>query len=78
MSTPASDRLRITVVAMSDVEQRALASALDHQSGTHTEPRMRAFYAALCTLVEEAAAVAGVRDRSLPMVLDLFDSDENI
>lgn len=69
----ATDRLCIAVMAMSDVEQHALAAALDHNAGRHDEPHMRAFYAALCAVVEESAAVAKVRTSSLPTIVDPFD-----
>ena len=69
----ATDRLCITVMAMSEAEQNALAAALDHQSGMHDEPRMRAFYSALRVVVEESAAVAKVRSSSLPAIIDPFD-----
>ena len=72
MST-ATDRLRLAVMAMTETEQNALAAALDHQSGMHDEPRMRAFYRALCVVVEESAAVAKVRNSSLPEIIDPFE-----
>ena len=68
----ATDRLCITVMAMSEAEQNALAAALDHQSGMHDEPRMRAFYSSLRLVVEESAAVAKVRSSSLPAIIDPF------
>ena len=69
----ATDRLCITVMAMTETEQNALAAALDHQSGMHDESRMRAFYSALGVVVEESAAVAKVRSSSLPSIVDPFD-----
>ncbi len=71
--TAAADRLRMTVMAMTDAEQHALAAVLDHQSGIADEARMRSFYAALRTFVEEATAWGRVRDRSLPSIVDPFD-----
>ena len=69
----ATDELALTIMAMTETEQNALAAALDHQSGMHDEPRMRAFYAALCLVVEHSAAVAKVRSSALPAILDPFD-----
>ena len=69
----ATDRLCITVMAMTETDQNALAAALDHQSGMHDEPRMRSFYSALRVVVEESSAVAKVRSSSLPSIIDPFD-----
>ncbi len=69
----ATDRLALAVMAMTETEQHALAAALDHQSGMHEESRMRAFYAALSVVVEEATAVAKVRSSSLPAIIHPFD-----
>jgi hypothetical protein len=69
----ATDQLVLTIMAMTETEQNALAAALDHQSGMHDEPRMRSFYAALCLVVEHSAAVAKVRSSSLPSIIDPFD-----
>jgi hypothetical protein len=69
----ATDQLAMSIMAMTETEQHALAAALDHQSGMHDEPRMRAFYAALCIVVEQSAAVAKVRSSSLPSIIDPFE-----
>ena len=69
----ATDRLALSIMAMTETEQHALAAALDHQSGMHDEARMRAFYAALMVVVEEATAVAKVRSSSLPSIIDPFE-----
>ncbi len=69
----ATDQLALTIMAMTETEQNALAAALDHQSGRHDEVRMRSFYSALCLVVEESSAVAKVRSSSLPSIIDPFD-----
>ena len=69
----ATDQLALTIMAMTETEQNALAAALDHQSGMHDEPRMRSFYNALCVVVEESSAVAKVRSSSLPSIIDPFE-----
>jgi hypothetical protein len=69
----ATDQLALTIMAMTESEQHALAAALDHQSGMHDEPRMRSFYNALCVVVEEASAVAKVRSSTLPSIIDPFE-----
>jgi hypothetical protein len=69
----ATDRLALSIMAMTESEQHALAAALDHQSGMHEEPRMRAFYAALSVVVEEATAVTKVRSSTLPSIIDPFE-----
>ena len=69
----ATDQLALTIMAMTETEQHALAAALDHQSGMHDEIRMRSFYSALCLVVEESSAVAKVRTSSLPSIIDPFD-----
>ncbi len=72
----ATDQLALTIMAMTETEQHALAAALDHQSGMHDEPRMRSFYGALCLVVEEASAVAKVRTSSLPALPEIIDPFE--
>lgn len=69
----ATDQLALTIMAMTESEQHALAAALDHQSGIHEEPRMRSFYGALCLVVEESAASVKVRTAGLPSIIDPFD-----
>ncbi len=69
----ATDRLALSIMAMTETEQHALAAALDHQSGVHDDMRMRAFYGALRVVVEESTAVAKVRSSSLPSIIDPFD-----
>ena len=68
-----TDRLALSIMAMTEPEQHALAAALDHQSGMHDEPRMRAFWSALRVVVEEATAVAKVSSSSLPSIVDPFE-----
>jgi len=76
-ATVSSQRLRIAIMALSDAEQNALGAALDQTSSSHDDPKMRAFYAALCAFVDESAAWQRVRASSLPEILDVFGDNSS-
>lgn len=70
--TASVQRLRMAVMAMTDLEQLSLAQATDDMGRTHLEPRMRAFYSALCSFIEEAAVAQRVASHALPAIVDPF------
>lgn len=68
-TTIAAERLRVAIMAMTEPEQNALATALSVHAAKHREPRMRSFYAALSTFVDEAHVWAVVRDHDVDLRL---------
>ena len=76
-TTIAAERLRIAVMAMTEIEQNALATSLGRHAAEHPLARWRAFYACLATFVEEAHAWSIVRDASIDLRPDpdFFDGE---
>jgi len=76
-TTMAAERLRMSVMAMTDSEQRALGLAVSECAQSQTDHHFRAFWGALCTLIDEAAGWSKVRDvtlsLSVPEIIDPFD-----
>ncbi len=64
-TTIAAERLRIAVMAMTEIEQNALATSLGRHAAEHPLARWRAFYACLATFVEEAHAWSIIRDGAI-------------
>ena len=76
-TTIAAERLRIAVMAMTEIEQNALATSLGQHATEHALPRWRAFYACLAAFVDEAHAWSIIRDGAIEHNAgpDFFDGE---
>jgi hypothetical protein len=63
----ATERLELSVMAMTDAGRHALSVALAHQSRQTSEPHMAAFYNALLSVCDEAAFRLAVAEQSVRM-----------
>ncbi len=72
----AADHARLAVMAMPDAHRNALSAAMHHQSKNAEDVHMRAFYAALVVIVDEAGAWLKVRENStsIAMIIDPFET----
>jgi hypothetical protein len=66
-TTIAAEHLRIAVMAMTEIEQNALATSLGQHATEHSLPRWRAFYACLAAFVDEAHTWSIIRDASIDL-----------
>lgn len=61
----ATDRLELSVMAMTEAGRHALSAALVHQARQSHEPHMAAFYRCLASVCDEAALRLAVAELSV-------------